>query len=136
MCCFRDVDRVVFTAAPLHHIIMKTTVVNLGQLAVGASILFGRDQQAKPPAAPPNSPIPEGIFKNLDTNADGFLSFDQFKASPLGQRDAAKAEAILKRMDAHADGKVTLHEFTAYGPHRGNRGGNQPVPAPTATPVN
>ncbi len=114
---------------------MKTTVATLGVLSVAASLSFGQGQPNKPPDGPHNRPSSEDIFKRLDTNGDGFLSLDEFKAGPMAKRDPARAEAIYKKMDVNSDGKVTLNEFKAYRPHRGNRSGNPSAPAPTGIPV-
>jgi hypothetical protein len=65
---------------------------------------------------------PEEFFKKLDTNSDGNISLDEFKASPRGQKDSAQAEEHFKKLDANGDGKVTLEELKAgHGP--GGRGG-------------
>ena len=95
---------------------MKTTLVSLGVLAVAASFAFAQDPPNESHAGPGKRPSPGQLFKKLDTNGDGVLSLDEFKASPLGQKDAAKAEEIYQKMDTQADGKVTFEEFKAFRP--------------------
>jgi len=95
---------------------MKTTLVSLGALAFAASAAFAQAPPNESHAGPGRRPSPGQLFKKLDTNGDGVLSLDEFKASPLGQRDAAKAEEIYHKMDVQADGKVTLEEFKAFRP--------------------
>ena len=76
-------------------------------------------------------PNPEEAFKKLDTNADGSVSLDEFKAGPRGKKDPAKAEEIFKKIDKDSDGKVTLEEFKAQSPPPG-KGGKGKGPKPDA----
>jgi hypothetical protein len=103
---------------------MKYIPAILASLAMSA-VAIADDKPAAPatpttPAASETTPTPakkhktaEEIFKQLDTNGDGFLSLDEFKASRQGQKDPAKAEERYKKMDTKGDGKVTLEEFKA-----------------------
>jgi calmodulin len=61
--------------------------------------------------APPSALAPDTVFKRLDTNGDGNLSFEEFKATPIGKRDETKAEEIFKKWDVNGDGGITLEEF-------------------------
>ncbi|MEI6607811.1 MAG: EF-hand domain-containing protein, partial [Verrucomicrobiota bacterium] len=51
----------------------------------------------------------------LDTNADGLLSLEEFKAGPAGQKSTTKAEEYFKLLDKNSDGNVTLEEFQHHG---------------------
>jgi Ca2+-binding EF-hand superfamily protein len=95
---------------------MKTTIACMGTLAFAASLSFAQEPPVAAPADPGKRPNLEQIFKKLDTNGDGFLSLDEFKASPLGKRDAAKAEDVYKAMDTKADGQVSFEEFKSFRP--------------------
>ena len=72
-------------------------------LAFGSSAAFA----AKPKTSP------EDLFKKLDSNNDGKLSLEEFKAGPAAQKDPTKAEAKFKKMDTNNHGFLTLEEFKA-----------------------
>jgi Ca2+-binding EF-hand superfamily protein len=50
---------------------------------------------------------PAQVFKKLDANSDGQLSFDEFK----GKREEARARKAFDRMDANKDGVLKSDEF-------------------------
>lgn len=52
---------------------------------------------------------PEEAFKKMDTNSDGKVSKDEFKAKA---KDAAKADAAFAKKDKNSDGFLSLEEFT------------------------
>lgn len=100
-------------------------------LLLAPAIAFAADE-AKP-AAPEKAPTapaeggkgkadPEKAFKKLDSNADGSVSLEEFKAGPMGKKDPAKAEEIFKKKDKDSDGKLTLEEFKAGGGKGGKPG--------------
>ena len=92
---------------------MKKLSTLIAALALGATA-FAADEP-KPAAEGEKKPhrTPEEIFATLDTSKNGEISLDEFKASPRGQKDPAKAEARFKKLDGNSDGKVTLEEFKA-----------------------
>jgi len=118
---------------------MKNKLTLAAALFIVAGSLNIASAQDKPSGPPPGGhggaggpgqgqrPNPEEIFKKLDTNGDGALSQDEFKASKRAQQDPAKAEAAFKGMDKNGDGQVTLEEFKANrpqgGPGQGGKGG-------------
>jgi Ca2+-binding EF-hand superfamily protein len=50
---------------------------------------------------------PAQMFKRLDANSDGQLSFDEFK----GNRPEDRARKAFARMDANSDGVLKADEF-------------------------
>ena len=50
---------------------------------------------------------PAQVFKRLDANADGQLTFDEFK----GNRPEDRARKAFARMDANSDGVLKADEF-------------------------
>ncbi len=110
---------------------MKSILLSL--LLVPALAMAADEAKPKRPgkgggAGGDKRPNPEEAFKKLDTNTDGTLSLDEFKASPRGKKDPAKAEEAFKKMDKDSDGKVTLDEFKARGPRKGGDKPDAPKP--------
>ena len=102
---------------------MKTCMFTLGAMALATSLILAQEGPGGPDKGKGpgkgKRPNPEQIFKKLDTDANNSISLDEFKASPMAQRDEAKAEEIYKKIDADSDGAVTLEEFKSHRPpHR------------------
>ena len=113
---------------------MKKLITTLSALALATTLSLAEDKPAGPPPGGPHRPggpggpgggrpNPEEIFKKLDTNNDGSISLEEFKAGPRAQKDPAKAEEIYKQMNKAGDGKLTLEEFKAHRPPPGGPGG-------------
>jgi Ca2+-binding EF-hand superfamily protein len=76
---------------------------------VAVSVLVSATQAADPPK---KAPDPAKVFAKKDTNGDGSLSLDEFKAG-LKQKALETADKRFKRSDSNADGKLSLDEFKA-----------------------
>jgi Skp family chaperone for outer membrane proteins len=109
---------------------MKKLITILAALAVTVSFATAADA-AKKEAKKAGAGNPEERFKKLDTNGDGFISLDEIKASPQGQKDAAKAETAFKAKDKDGDGKLSPEEFAAGG---GKKGGDAAKPGDAKKP--
>ncbi len=113
---------------------MKTVIATISLLAVATTLSIAQDKPSGSTsggaggsggAGQGKRPTPEEIFKKLDTNNDGVLSLDEFKASKRAQQDPAKAEANFKAMDKNGDGVLSLEEFKSHRPQGGSgQGGN------------
>lgn len=109
---------------------MKHLITTLSTLAFAGSLAIAEDKPPGPPPGPGGPggrerPNPEAMFKKLDANADSSISLEEFKASPRGQKDPARAEEAFKKMDKDSDGKVSLEEFKSGRPQRGPGGGKR-----------
>ncbi len=77
---------------------------------------------AAPPDGAPSArpglngwPRPAQVMKDLDKDKDGFLSEEEFLASPL-VKNRELGKQIFKRIDTDHDGKISLSELrAAYG---------------------
>ena len=106
---------------------MKSITSILAALALGTTLATAADEKPAAPAAGDAKPAapaaadakpkrdPAEVFKKLDTNGDGKISLDEFKAGPQGKKDPAKAEEIFKKKDKDGDGSLSLEEFSAHG---------------------
>jgi Ca2+-binding EF-hand superfamily protein len=83
---------------------MKKVILTLCAIAFCGAVTLKADD-TKPAKAKPTK---EEMFKKLDTNGDGFLSEEEYLASPGAKKDPEKAKAHYKKMDKKGDGKVTL----------------------------
>lgn len=103
---------------------MKSTLTLLSALALAGSLAFAQEAPARPKKGPGKDgpPPPERVFKKLDTDKNGSLSHEEFKAGPRAQKNPEKAEEAFKKMDANSDGSLTLEEFKAGHPKKGEHG--------------
>lgn len=71
-------------------------------------------------------PSPEKMIEHLDTDKDGSISEDEFKAGPRAKENPERAMEMFKKIDADKDGKLTLDEIKKAprpeGPPRGEGG--------------
>lgn len=93
--------------------IMKKLILTVVALAASLTLVTAADAEKK--ANKGAALTPEERFKKLDTDGDGFISLDEFKAGPQGKKDPAKAEEIFKKKDKNGDGKLSPEEFAAGG---------------------
>ena len=91
---------------------MKKLITVIAALAVGVTFATAADAEKKGEAKK-GGHNPEETFKKLDTNGDGSVSLDEFKAGPMGKKDPTKAEEMFKKRDTNGDGKLSMEEFSA-----------------------
>lgn len=102
---------------------MKKLTTFLTVLAATAGFALAQDTTPAPSCPAHQGPgghkqrDPEAFFKKLDTNNDGAVSMDEFKASRMGQKDPSKAEARFKQLDTNGDASLSLDELKA-GHHK------------------
>lgn len=102
------------------HTTMKTCFYTLGAMVLATSISFSEEKPAGPGGPDKGKhPKPEQMFAKLDADSNGSISLDEFKNSPRGQKNPAKAEEIFKKIDADSSGGITLEEFKAHKPAHG-----------------
>lgn len=53
----------------------------------------------------------EQLFKNFDTNGDGGITLDEYKAGMVGQMAPERVPTVFKQKDRNSDGKLTLAEL-------------------------
>lgn len=76
-------------------------------VAACSAVLAGPAMAAKPKKPKPTR---AEIFKKLDKNSDGSLTFDEFKGK---RKNAEKAKKAFARLDQDGDDKLTVAEFSA-----------------------
>lgn len=84
-------------------ILLATALVCIG-FAVPATV-----------GAADKAPNPEKIFTRKDSNKDGFLSLDEFKAG-LKEPSLQRADKRFRKSDSNGDGKLSIDEFKAALP--------------------
>ncbi len=70
---------------------------------------------------------PAQIFKTIDHDGDGTLSFEEYKASTIGHIDPSRVGDVFKKKDSDGNGKLTLVEFMYVPPREPTK--------PAATPA-
>ncbi len=83
-----------------------------------------KKDEAKPAEAAPEKPEKKGravdpaeAFKKMDSNGDGKLSLDEYKAV-VGKKDPSRAEERFKKLDKNSDGALTQEEFAVPAPKK------------------
>jgi Ca2+-binding EF-hand superfamily protein len=91
---------------------MKKIITILSALAVSVSFATAADEANKGDKPKRD---PEAAFKKWDSNNDGKLTKEEFMASPMAKKDAAKAETMFGKKDKDSSGDLSLDEFKAPG---------------------
>lgn len=84
---------------------IKTTCAPNVCLAIALSLATLHAQQTADPA--------ESRFQRLDTNADGFLSKEEWMQTKAARKEPKRANKRFARMDLNGDGQVSKEEFLA-----------------------
>lgn len=92
---------------------MKSITSILAILALSATLNAAEGDAKKPEAGKKKDFNPEAAFKKLDTNGDGSISKDEWAASPMAKKDAAKGAEIFGKKDKDGNGSLSKEEFTA-----------------------
>lgn len=85
----------------------KASVVPLGILLLGAAVLLPAYAAADMPKADKSKATSEMRFKDCDTDKDGFLSLDEFKAK-------GKDDLSFKAADINGDERIDPDEYEKY----------------------
>ena len=107
-------------------------ILTLSALVISASLALAAegDKPKKPgEGGKPGEgqrPNPEEMFKKLDTNADGSISKDEFKAAPFAQKEPDKADKMFGFKDTDKDGKLSKEEFAKRPEGKGGKPGEAP----------
>ncbi len=63
-------------------------------------------------AAPKKAVDPQKVFSRKDTNSDGALTLEEYKAG-MKPEQVEKADKRFKKIDTDGDGKLSFEEFKA-----------------------
>jgi Ca2+-binding EF-hand superfamily protein len=66
---------------------------------------------------------PEEVLAKYDTNKDGEVTLEEFKAAKHGKKTAESVEEEFKKLDRNGDGKLTKEDVAKGGKHAGKAGG-------------
>jgi Ca2+-binding EF-hand superfamily protein len=99
---------------------MKTFTTILATLALSTAFALAADEKPATGAkgGEGKKRDPEEAFKKLDTNKDGSVSLEEFKAGPMGKRNPDKVDEFFKKRDKDASGSLSLEEFKAERPKK------------------
>jgi len=102
-------------AATRRDVIEKAQAVLKKEYAPAAGFpvlnIFAPEKSAAGNAAPPTGP--EAIFLGLDTDKNGKLSFDEWKASPKAKANPNKLKEVFATLDKDGDKFISREEFLA-----------------------
>jgi len=86
---------------------MKSNILKISVLTLAlCSFTFANAQEKK-------KKNPEKMFKKMDSDANGTISLDEFKAAKP-KADADKLAKRFSKMDADASGEVSMDEFKKF----------------------
>jgi len=108
--------------------VWSTVLTLIVACLVGLSVASAQDAEKKEGRKKPER-TPEQIFQKLDKDANGSLTFEEFKGKRTEPEQLEKAEQRFKRLDKDGDKAVSLKEFTERRPKREKKerkGGKRP----------
>ena len=88
----------------------KTLKISIFIFALASFTLVDAQERKKD-----KKPNPERMFKHLDADANGSITFEEFKAKRM--KNPSKGATVQKRfsiMDADGNGSVNLEEFSKF----------------------
>lgn len=89
-----------------------TTPAKLPLILIGCACLVAAPAAL---AAPGKAPDPQKIFARKDSNSDGSLSLEEYKAG-MKDKQLDKADKRFQKSDTNSDGKLSFDEFKAGMP--------------------
>jgi len=90
-------------------VFVRSTVVG----AVVVCLVVGSANLPGVAVAEPKKPVdPQKVFTRKDTNSDGSLSLEEYKAG-MKPEQVDKADKRFKKIDTDGDGKLSFEEFKA-----------------------
>lgn len=84
-------------------LMMKTTLTFVALFCACALTSFGEEKTSQERLTQ--------LFKNFDTNGDGGVTLDEYKAGMVGQMAPERVATVFKTKDRNKDGKLTLQEL-------------------------
>ena len=82
---------------------MKTPLILAAVLCSFAVSAFAEDKTAQERL--------DQIFKNFDTNGDGGISLEEYKAGMVGNMSPARVPKVFKEKDRNNDGQLSKEEL-------------------------